>query len=251
MAAVGLSSVNFLQKGTVAADASGSSKTVDGTSNTKSTVAANEFSQAANDSQATHSLQGDGSKVAVGTAVTRVTENGAAPSSMQALASSAVAHGAATFPHAAAAMPDAANAGKAQNLAASAHVAGEDAVQASGINSAKLIQTMGETEMHVGMHSVEFGDISIRTSLSQQQMVTQISLEHNDLSQMISSHLSTVQAKLGEEYGLHASIQVNSQGAPMSGGRGTRRRGINHRPGVPAAQWAWGLLSFARVFQVL
>ena len=35
--------------------------------------------------------------------------------------------------------------------------------------------------MRVGMHSTEFGDISIRTTLSQQQMLAQISLDHSDL----------------------------------------------------------------------
>lgn len=109
---------------------------------------------------------------------------------------------------------------KAEILPVGANSLNGDAVPASGINSAKLIQTMGGTEMHVGMHSEEFGDISIRTSMSQQQMVAQISLSHNDLSQAISNHLSTVQTKLGEEYGLHASIEVNNQGAPLSGGQG-------------------------------
>jgi hypothetical protein len=121
--------------------------------------------------------------------------------------------------------------GKAQDLAASVYGGVDDAVPASGINSAKLVQTMGETEMRVGMHSVEFGDISIRTSLSQQQMVTQISLDHNDLSQAISSHLSTVQAKLGEEYGLHASIEINNQGTPLSGGQGNSQPRGRQQPG--------------------
>ena len=82
------------------------------------------------------------------------------------------------------------------------------------------MQTMGQTEMHVGMRSDEFGNISIRTAISQQQMVAQISVDHNDLGQAIANHVSTVQTKLGEEYGLRASIQVNSQGTPFSGDMG-------------------------------
>jgi hypothetical protein len=91
---------------------------------------------------------------------------------------------------------------------------------ASGVNTAKLIQTMNESEIRVGMHSNEFGDISIRTSVSQQQMLAQISLDHGDLSQAISAHISSVQTKLGNEYGLHTVIEVNHQGSSFSGNSG-------------------------------
>jgi hypothetical protein len=89
---------------------------------------------------------------------------------------------------------------------------GEEATATSGINAAKLIQTMGETEMRVGMHSSEFGDISIRTSVTQQQMLAQISLDHGDLSHAISAHIASMQAKLGEESGLATVIEVNHSG---------------------------------------
>jgi hypothetical protein len=115
---------------------------------------------------------------------------------------------------------DASRPAKQQEVPASIHSDSGEPVVSSGINAAKLIQTMGETEMRVGMHSSEFGDISIRTSISQQQMLAQISLDHSDLSQAISAHVSTVQAKLGAEFGLQASIVVNNHGASLSGGSG-------------------------------
>ena len=91
----------------------------------------------------------------------------------------------------------------------------------SSINTAKLMQTMSESGMHIGLNSTEFGEISIRTSIAQQQMVAQISLDHSGLSQAISAHVSTMQTKLGEDYGLNASIQVHnlgsSQGSSHSG----------------------------------
>jgi hypothetical protein len=95
-----------------------------------------------------------------------------------------------------------------------------EAASGSGINTARVIQSMSESEMRVGMRSTEFGDISIRTSISQQQMVTQISLDHNDLSQAIAAHVSSVQAKLGSEYGLHAQIEVSQHGSSFSGDQG-------------------------------
>jgi hypothetical protein len=97
----------------------------------------------------------------------------------------------------------------------------DEVVGSSGINAATVIQAMGGTEMRVGMHSSEFGNISIRTSVSQQQMLTQISLDHSDLSQAIAAHVSAVQTKLGSDFGLNASIQVNHQGASMSGESGS------------------------------
>ena len=89
-----------------------------------------------------------------------------------------------------------------------------------GINTARLIQSMSESELCVGMHSVEFGEISVRTSVSQQQMLAQISTEHADLGVAISGHIPSMQEKLGNEYGLHASIEVNQGGASFSDGRG-------------------------------
>lgn len=97
---------------------------------------------------------------------------------------------------------------------------GVDAATTPGINAAKVIQTMSQTGMSVGMHSSEFGNISIRTSVSQQQMLAQISLDHGDLSQVLSSHIASVQTKLENDSGLHTVIEVNHQGAASSGDSG-------------------------------
>ena len=97
---------------------------------------------------------------------------------------------------------------------------GGQAPGTSGINAAKLIHSLGETGMNVAMRSSEFGDISIRTSVSPQQMLTQISLDHSDLSQVLSSHVSSTQTKLEHDYGLRSVIEVNHQGASSSGDSG-------------------------------
>lgn len=164
-------------------------------------------------SQATQTVQQAPSK---GTADTTV--RGVEAASIQGLVPT-LSHPSASLQHTTTPVSESSHSAKTENLPTVEHLETAEAAAPSGINSAKIIQTMGETEMHVGMHSEEFGDISIRTSLSQQQMVTQISLTHNDLSQAISTHLSTVQAKLGEEYGLHASIEISNQGTAFSGGQ--------------------------------
>jgi hypothetical protein len=84
---------------------------------------------------------------------------------------------------------------------------------------------MSGSEMRVGMNSSEFGAISIRAAVSQQQMMAQISLDHSDLSQAIAAHIATAQTKLSSEYGLHASIEVNQQAASSSGGSGSSQAG--------------------------
>ena len=105
--------------------------------------------------------------------------------------------------------------GGSESLASERWVDSESAGM-PGFSTARLIQTMGETQMRVGMHSNEFGDISIRTAVSQQQMQAQISVDHNELGNAISAHIPSVQAKFGNEYGLHATIEVNQGGASLS-----------------------------------
>jgi hypothetical protein len=105
----------------------------------------------------------------------------------------------------------------------------------SAINSARLIQTMNETGMQVGMRSSEFGDISIRTSVSQQQMLAQISVDHGDLGKAIAMHVPAMQSKLGEEFGLRASIQVSQSGAGFSGEQGNSSSG-QQRPYARSTQ---------------
>jgi hypothetical protein len=90
----------------------------------------------------------------------------------------------------------------------------------TGINTANVIQKMNETEMRVGMHSAEFGEISIRTSVSQQQMTAQISVDDGDLGKAISAHIPAMEAKLGGEFGLRALVQVSQGGMSFSGERG-------------------------------
>jgi hypothetical protein len=98
----------------------------------------------------------------------------------------------------------------------------------SAISDARLMQTMNESQMRIGLSSNEFGEISIRTSISGHQLVAQISLDHSELSQAMSSQVASVQTKLGDEHGLHASIEINNHATPQSGDAGSssqRERG--------------------------
>ncbi len=92
---------------------------------------------------------------------------------------------------------------------------------ATAINTARLIQSMSQTEMRVGMHSPEFGEISIRTAVSQQQMTAQISVDHSDLGNAISAHIPAMQEKLGGETGLKALVEVSQGSMTFTGDRGS------------------------------
>ena len=74
--------------------------------------------------------------------------------------------------------------------------------------------------MRVGLRSSEFGDISIRTMVTQQQVQAQINVDHSELGNAISAHIPSLQTKLGNDYGLHSSIEVNQLGGFQSGGQG-------------------------------
>lgn len=165
--------------------------------------------------QGSQSSQLDPLKMAIG--AVRGPESASVQLQAQAVTMHVASHATATAQNAQSSLGDSVGTAKLPGVPGQVRTAGDEPVAASGINAAKLIQSMGGSEMRVGMHSTEFGDIAIRTTISQQQMVTQISLSHNDLSQAISAHVATVQAKLGQDYGLHASIEVNNQGSSLSG----------------------------------
>jgi hypothetical protein len=107
------------------------------------------------------------------------------------------------------------------------------AMPTSAISDARLMQTMNESEMRIGLSSSAFGDISIRTSISGHQLVAQISLDHSELSQAMSAQVSSVQTKLGDEHGLHASIEINNHASPQSGDAGSSSQRETGSPGAP------------------
>lgn len=122
-------------------------------------------------------------------------------------------------PHAAGA-----SSGRADSFPQPAHSSGQAApaqapetAAASGVNTASLLQKMSESEMRVAVNSTEFGAISIRTSLSPQQLMTQITVDHGDLGRAMSLHIPAVEAKLGGDLGVRAVVQVNHAGSSFSG----------------------------------
>ena len=104
---------------------------------------------------------------------------------------------------------------KTPDIAASATVPLPQAVPV--INTAKLIQSMGQSEMRVGMRSDDFGNISISTSATRDLISAQISLDHGELARTLATHLPEMQARLGGNQAMDVRIDMNGQAA----GQGT------------------------------
>ena len=77
------------------------------------------------------------------------------------------------------------------------------------VNSAQLIQSMHQSEMRLGMHSTEFGNLSISTSLNRQTLSAQISTDHAELGRALAMHLPAMEAKLGSAYGMQARVEIH------------------------------------------
>lgn len=88
------------------------------------------------------------------------------------------------------------------------------------INSARLIQSMGQTEMRVGMRSSEFGSISISTSATRDLISAQISVDHGELAKTLAAHLPEMQARLGSNQAMDVRIDMNGTATGTGTGQG-------------------------------
>lgn len=108
------------------------------------------------------------------------------------------------------------------------------AMPASAMSDARLMQTMNQSEMRIGLNSNAFGEISIRTSISGHELIAQISLDHSELSQAMSAQVSSVQTKLGDELGLQTLIEINNHATAQPGDAGSSSQRERGSPAAPA-----------------
>jgi len=93
------------------------------------------------------------------------------------------------------------------------------------ISTARLIQSMGQSEMRVGMRSNEFGNISISTSSTRDSISAQISVDHGELAKAIAASLPEMQARLGGNKAVDVRVDMN--GAGIGQGSGTSGETLN------------------------
>ena len=143
------------------------------------------------------------------------------------------------------AMPAAAgHAAKAQDNSAEVSAATPQAMPA--VNSARLIQSVGQSEMRVGMRSNEFGNISINTSSTRDLISAQISVDHGELAKTLAAHLPEMQTRLGGDQPMNVRIDMNGtntglgagNSGSMSNGSGSQPQGGRQQAGNTASSYS-------------
>jgi hypothetical protein len=99
-----------------------------------------------------------------------------------------------------------------------AQLAPPDAISAPVVHSARLIQSIQQSDMRVGINSSEFGAISIHTSSSQGLVSSEITLGHAELAKAINAHLSAMQDKPGPVPALSVRVETSSSTGGSSAG---------------------------------
>ena len=80
----------------------------------------------------------------------------------------------------------------------------------SSVQAARLMHTLSESQLRVGLQAGEFGKIDIHTSLSQNQISARIYVEHEDLGRVIAGTLPQLHEKLEVQHRLDAQLELHS-----------------------------------------
>jgi hypothetical protein len=146
---------------------------------------------------------------------------------------------------------------KAQDNAASVSAAVPQSAPA--VNSARLIQSVGQSEMRVGMRSNEFGNISINTSSTKDLISAQISVDHGELAKTLAAHLPEVQARLGANQPMNVRIDMNGtstgtgsgNSGSMSNGSAGQSQGGKQQAGNAASSYSGGSVAQQQVSPIM
>jgi hypothetical protein len=112
---------------------------------------------------------------------------------------------------------------------AEAQTPGETAAvyPSSLVQSAKLVERIGEAELRLGIRTGEFGSVDIRTSMVHNQFTAEISVERGELGRVMAAELPSLQSRLTEQGVPVASITVQNH----TGGASTASDQQNPRGG--------------------
>jgi flagellar hook-length control protein FliK len=86
------------------------------------------------------------------------------------------------------------------------------------VNTAKLVQGIGQSELRIGLQSRELGSVDIRTSIAAHTFSAQIFVEHRDVANTLSSELPGLYSRLADQRVLAGPIQIHSDGLATSAG---------------------------------
>jgi len=88
----------------------------------------------------------------------------------------------------------------------------------TGVNTAKLVQGLTQSELRVGLQTRDFGNIDIRTSASRHEFSAQISVEHSEVAHTLTSELPNLYARLNEQQVPVTNIHIHNQSLSTSSG---------------------------------
>ena len=103
------------------------------------------------------------------------------------------------------------------------------------VNSAQLMQTLNGSEMRVGLHSAEFGNIAIHTAIEHGSISADISVEHSSLGKAVADQLPALQSKLHDEQGIRTQINIQDHSAGLSSDARQQQSQEYQQPRLPQA----------------
>jgi hypothetical protein len=106
-------------------------------------------------------------------------------------------------------------------------------VSSGPLQSAKLVERLGQSELRVGVQMGDMGGVDIRTSMAHNQLTAEISVEHSELGHMLAANLPSLQNRLSEHQIQTANIVFQNQTNSGFSGSEQRSRQENPQPAVP------------------
>ncbi len=85
------------------------------------------------------------------------------------------------------------------------------------INSAKLVERLGEAELRIGIRTEQFGNVDIRTSMVRNQFMAEITVERGDLGRVMAAELPILHNRLAEQRVAVGNLSIISNGDGHSG----------------------------------
>lgn len=103
------------------------------------------------------------------------------------------------------------------------------------LHSARLIERIGHTELHLGLQDGDLGRVNIRTSMAHDQITAQISVERGDLGRVLAAELPALQNRLSEQRLPSANIILQNQSGDGSAGfdQGSRQSHTKQDIAIP------------------
>lgn len=95
---------------------------------------------------------------------------------------------------------------------------------ATALQSARLVQAAGQTEMRLAFHSPELGAVSIHTAATSDAIAARIAVDHTELATMLTVQLPEMHARLGVGHTVEVALTPSNggtagDGQASSGGR--------------------------------